>query len=1269
MFFEADEDQIARLDSLQLVQLMKRLLLAECHMVDIPLRAAAVPLQITVPDGGEDGRVDWTGGADSTDFFPGRFSVFQSKAQNLTETLITAEVLKKPKKGPAQLNAGVSEALSRHGCYIVFCSHKFGGQKIKKLRNAVAKAIRKGKKKPSALKSIEIYDANRIAVWVNAHPTVALWLASLRRQRSLAGFLSHEAWGRADDIKNIPWIADDSSRFSHNIIDSELKLHGHNVWTFQEAATAALDWLAKDQAVLRIAGPSGFGKSRFAFEMFNRQTNLCGDVDRTVVIYADLVIVGDEVAKLALEIADAGSSVILVVDDCPDEFHSKLADITRRAGSHLRLVTIDVETKVQDTLVIRLEPASDKTIGSIASAVSPTLTDSDSRYIQEFAKGFPKMAVLAARQNGMGRQAIRSAEQVLDRVVWGRNPRIEETQKALEVLSLFEWVGFTGRAAEEGRLVAEKLAGMTHDSFIERIKSFSPRGVVIQRDDSVQVSPIPLAASLAAKRLTLLPVERLLTFFFDAPESLRNNLLRRLRWLDTSGDAKAFARALLAADRMGNLPILNTNGGAECLDNLVHVVPDVAMTTIQGVFGELTAEELKQVTLGRRYVVWALEKLAFRKASFDSAATLLRRLAASETEGDISNNATGQFSQLYQLYLSGTEAPPEMRLLVLDDGLGSSNPRDREVCIAALNRMLETGHFSRGGGAEEIGSERLKDWAPNTYNEIWDFLRAALKRLTDIALSENAFRLQAKNIIGSHIRGLIGKLPFEEIKATISQIVSRDGFWPEAVEKVNEWLYFNRKEAPEELGRAVRTYFDEMMPVDPVELAILYTHGWQSDFYDPDMDYDQEQASQHDFEYATRKAIELAGLISRDSGAMDRTLERFVASEGKTVFPFARRLAELAPSATTLFKTSVDKIDRRQEAPNLGFFGGLIAGADSRDPQAARDCIRIALNSPKLKKDAIAMIGSSKLQPGDIALVVSLLKSGDIKPWQCATLSYGKGMAHLEGEDILPLLRELSQNGADGLLAVIEIITMLLHGGSELTEGFLSIVQAVLVDPRLFDGAERNHMMGYHIERVIKYLARRDLIKMQFAKALVKQLLSICTPARANAFHELSRSIRDSLKVIIDRYPREVWTNIVKLLGSNDFLVRHRIEGLVMSEHDDYMGPGFLFAIPADIYLEWASKDPAHRASIVMRWLPITMKTEEGGLAWHPALESFVAEFGSEASALGALASRLHPRAYYAPLRPHIEPQIKLLESWVTHPKPKVRQWARERITWINSQT
>lgn len=163
MFFEADPKQIEQLDSLQLVQLLKRLILAECRLVDIPLRAASVPVQITVADGGEDARVTWEGGLGSTHFFPTRFCVFQSKAQHLTEASITSEVLKKPKKGPAKLNAAMSLALRRHGSYVVFCSKGFGGQKIDKLRNAIETAIRRVKRNPKHLKAIEIYDANRIA--------------------------------------------------------------------------------------------------------------------------------------------------------------------------------------------------------------------------------------------------------------------------------------------------------------------------------------------------------------------------------------------------------------------------------------------------------------------------------------------------------------------------------------------------------------------------------------------------------------------------------------------------------------------------------------------------------------------------------------------------------------------------------------------------------------------------------------------------------------------------------------------------------------------------------------------------------------------------------------------------------------------------------------------------------------------------------------------------------------------------------------------------
>ena len=91
MLFDADPDYIASLDSTFLVKLLKRLVLAESRLIGIPLRGASVPLQITIADGGEDGRVEWRGGQDSTAYLPARFSAFQSKAQNFSESQAKAK--------------------------------------------------------------------------------------------------------------------------------------------------------------------------------------------------------------------------------------------------------------------------------------------------------------------------------------------------------------------------------------------------------------------------------------------------------------------------------------------------------------------------------------------------------------------------------------------------------------------------------------------------------------------------------------------------------------------------------------------------------------------------------------------------------------------------------------------------------------------------------------------------------------------------------------------------------------------------------------------------------------------------------------------------------------------------------------------------------------------------------------------------------------------------------------------------------------------------
>lgn len=1273
MIFEARPDQITSLSSEQLVMLMKRLLLAECRKVGIPLRSAIVPLQITIADGGEDGRASWEGGVQSTDFFPSRFSVFQAKAQNLNESSMTAEIAKKQGKRMPLLNQAVAEVIRKNGAYIVFCSRAFTGQKIAKLQKSITVAIRKcGKSVPRNFRC-DVYDANRIAAWVNTHPSAALWLTELGRGRSVAGFQTQDSWEKSPDIYQSKWVANEEPRFAPTavVIESSLRREpSRNAWTFRQAVDHIHTFLAEEGCALRIAGPSGFGKSRFAYELFNDHLHIADAIESAALLYADVRIVGKEATTLALEIADSGAPVILIVDECSDDQHTEIVNFSRRVGSHLRVVTIDVETRIaptDKTLVLRLEAASDETIRAIARSVSPSIGDSTAHLIEQLSNGFPRMAVLAAPQGGVGKKAIRSAGEILDRVIWGRRPVDQSALRALEVASLFEWLGLDGSAGNETSFIADSLAQMSRDAFVEHIRSFVDRGIVVVKGDFVQIAPAPLAAALGSRRFALMTEDRLDTFWAMAPERMKKSLLRRMRWLDGAHAAKNFASRVLSPTRLGNLAQLSTEFGANCIDRLVHVDPDATMEVMDRVMGRLNAVGLKGLESGRRHLILALEKLAFRRESFVRAATLLRRLGATETEPGISNNATGQFQQLFQLYLSGTEASPEMRLMVLDDGLYSPDPNEWEVCVGALDRMLTTHHFSRGGGAEEIGSqEPMEDWFPKTHDEAKTYLLEAISRLKIIAVSSHPLADRSKDILASHLRGLISRVPLSDIRSMVVE-VSQGRVWTKAIQSINSWIFFDGSGAPPAIRSEVRQFYAALLPGDPVNLALLYANSWSTELHDPDDAYERLDGDDVDFEYAQKQLVHLAENVAASSTLTARAIEVFSCARTKSAYPFARRLAEKVPNATKLFNQALACAERGTATANQQFFSGLVSGAETRDPMGSRNCVRKALRSKALKENAIALIGSGKLRPEDINLVTSLVRSKDVTPRQCVPLSYGRGMDHLQPKEFIPLLDVLCEAGSEGIWAALEIAFMFLHGGKEPHDLLAKRVLAALLSKNLFKSANGG-VDAHHFESLVEMLARKKFFGKQHVRGLTKQVIRLLSKENSEAYRLIGGSAKKVLLALISVDGVDVWRELKAATENTDWHVEHRLNDLVRGSDEDKLAAGPLYQLPSDLYLQWARKAPEKRARWIMKWLPIASKDEAGVLGWHSALLDFLAEFHSVKGVLQELSSRLHPSTWWGNIGPHLQPAIGLLEIWNTHPIPALRSFASNQIRQFNQE-
>ena len=137
------------------------------------------------------------------------------------------------------------------------------------------------------------------------------------------------------------------------------------------------------------------------------------------------------------------------------------------------------------------------------------------------------------------------------------------------------------------------------------------------------------------------------------------------------------------------------------------------------------------------------------------------------------------------------------------------------------------------------------------------------------------------------------------------------------------------------------------------------------------------------------------------------------------------------------------------------------------------------------------MIASGRLAPDDLKLVASLLQSGDVKPWQAATLSYGRQLEHLSPGDFMPVLDELMQQGAAGHWSALNIILMYLHPSKAPDALLGKQLKQILVAPELFQGTVRHAMDGYHLEQSVALLAKHEMLDARYARLLARRMFAL----------------------------------------------------------------------------------------------------------------------------------------------------------------------------------
>jgi hypothetical protein len=708
--------------------------------------------------------------------------------------------------------------------------------------------------------------------------------------------------------------------------------------------------------------------------------------------------------------------------------------------------------------------------------------------------------------------------------------------------------------------------------------------------------------------------------FRSLSEEMKLKMVGRLRWVSHSGTVSRFGRALLS-EALPDEATLNSKFGSRLLDRFVHLVPDATMVHLDTLLSGKSIDELAAFDTGRRYTIWALLKLAFRRQTFHAAARMLLKLGAAKNEDD-SNDASGKFTGLYQLYLSGTEATPQEKLSVLDDGLADSDEQVRKLCVDALNRMLQTGYFSRFSGWEHIGvGEALKDWQPTTNEEVFNYYREALLRLGKIALNSNdPIYLSALSTIGSHLRSLLSMVSLlDETQAMLSRLRAAYPEWNDAALAVNDWLYFNRNDADEEYQRRLRAYYDELLPKDTLELIYYYTSGSAFDIHDPDVSYDPEGDNDH--HYSEKRIYELVDAAPKESLHFLPLLNRFLEKPTNSAWIAVVHIAKHVYDPECLMKHILKSMTEDGNSDIvLCFARGIISGAARIDK--SMNCLELALGTPGLSASSIELIASVELDDSLMQRAIEYVKNDTVNPHQVSALALNAKLQTVDENLILLLVNTLLSKQAEGAWAAVYFLDRILHRTVPRKEVLRQSLKKAVTNQDLFSKQQYSRMDWYHWCTVSENLLADGHVDDYPSSELVDFIISVTHVEEFGVHRGFRNYAQKILRRIASESPLLIWEKYHRARASTEGHSAYRLSDLFEADFGEPTNPGVLNDVPPEIYVPWMLQNKEERMPFIIEWLQL-FAGSNNGRQWNSDFVSFVDAHVDRTERLNPLLSRL----------------------------------------------
>ena len=1257
--FDVQGEDLAGLRADQLHELLRRLLSVEAQANGIPLDGIHVSSNIAAADGGEDGRISWQGGPERTDFLPSRLCQFQLKAGEITPSKAGREVV-----AGRKVKSMVRAVLEDGGHYVLLCTRRYTRQQIERRKNRI-QAVLTEAGLSVAPERIHFRDADKVADWVNAHPSVAIWVQEKVGLGRSALFASWDHWsGRSEH--SVPWVEDD--RLS--------RLRG-----------AIPERLTQPGTYLRVVGLSGVGKSRLCLEAFcgaggdpAAKRPLCD-----LVMYA----VQSEVPSRTLpgivdQLAASGARAVVVVDDCDPESHDTLVRLVRRTGSRVSLLTLDDDTPPElgtDTHMIRIAEASASVVEGVVEHVAGnrTLSPFDRHRLAEMAAGFPEVAIRIGGAAGTTQLFDPGSDPLVDSFVVGRTGRDGGLLvRSATLLAAFRvvrveptipaWPNPSHTQTTEDCLAPVAALGrsLTWEDLHAAARRLKERGVLKRRGGLGSIQPRPIAIRLAERQWR---------------EWDRGKWDRVFSGDLGSGVTRVAAERLA---QMGGRPIATEVAKHVCRDggpldsgvsksaraDILSCLAQVDMATVAEHIERFLDDHPNPSLIGdneRDGLLRALSRIAFSAAAFAVGTHLMLRLLEVRYGVD-SEHVARPFTDLFPAVSGATEADGNARLAFLDQALAGSDAARLTYLARALASGCDLGGDLSAIGPEVHGSRRtLNRWHPATQTELREYVGGCIARLATLAIRKDDIGAWCREELGGSIAHLIQHGFIDDVEQSVQRVVGADHRWTLALRQLHGVLVPFSEAIDDGTAQRVRFLIDLLAPTDLYDrVRALVTDPPMPD--DSDIEPISEQVA------AMRIKIDaLADELLQQPIALRDILPRLSRERQVHAAELGESIANRARSPLNWLDPIVEAVEEVPEGErNHDLLLGFVAALTTQRPDHADSIKQRILESSALAPAFSALCRRIGLTSADVGQGIDGLARGTIPSAAMVSWMHPETLAPLPHEAVADLLDALFDHDATSFAIGVTTLWRMTRDedrkSMEAQESRLRIgnfrpqVLAMARNSgrwRARDSQASTPPGDWCFAQIMLHTlraGREDDHAREAALAFSKAL----TYGRRNGWlNPLGRTLRDVLRELLSGLPGIAWQLIGAEIVANERFAR-LMKFSLGERGEPYRDDPPILALSEEVLLAWCHASPERAPAFLAGCLPVLAAPDESANPpLHPVMSRVIDEFGERSDVQEAFERGLSPKGVYSSLADHYASQEGALATLRNHRTPEVRRWAR----------